>query len=224
MRRLIKKIYSAFSNTDGFTLLEMVIATAASSLIMLLVYAGHKSIMSAVQELTGVADFYENLNMAIRRIDKDFSYMFINKTNKDICVVGENDSGAVSNGKIFFITTDYTDFAIGISPKKQYPHTDIKEVGYSLAPDKKIPGLFYLMRREKQNYDDSPGKGGDESLMLENVLDIKFEFWVGNNWTGKWDSRVDKRFPTGIKTTMKIKNYRGNEEEFVFLSYVNTAN
>ena len=109
-------------------------------------------------------------------------------------------------------------------PRKQNPSSDIYEVGYRLRPDRDVPGLYQLMRRADLHYDDNPLEGGDEDVLLENVVDLKFEFWLRNDWTDKWDSREAKKHPQAVRTSLRVKNYRGVAEDFVFISYINPVN
>lgn len=208
----------------GFSLLEVIIATAVSSVILLMVYSAHRSIMAAIYDLTGVADFYENVGLAVQRIDKDISYIFHSRFNNRVQFIGSNDFGDRSNGRIQFVSSEYAEQVLLASPKAQYPKSDIREVGYYLRQDREKPGLYNLMRREENHYDEDPETGGDESVLLENVVDIKFDFRQQNEWTDKWDTREHRRFPQAVKTTLKVKNYRGVDEDFIFLSYVNPLN
>jgi type II secretion system protein J len=219
----VRKIFHARYNS-GFSLIEVVIATAVSSLILLMVYSAHKSIMTSIYDLSGVAEFYENVNLAIHRIDADISYCYYSRYNTKVNFIGENDMGAMSNGRVYFVSAQYNESIIEVSPKSPLPQSDIREVAYYLKPDRIKNGLFSLMRREDSHYDDDPEAGGSESMLLENIVDLKFEFRRGNEWADKWDSREDRKFPPAVRTTMKVKNYRGNDEEFVFMSHINPVN
>jgi type II secretion system protein J len=219
----LNKIKRSLLNSSGFSLIEIIVATAVSSVILLMIYSAHRSIMSAIHDLTGVADFYENINLTIYRIDRDLSCAYFNKTNKNLSFIGENDRGSVSNGKLNFVTIDHEDLLLTIDARKESHKSDIREVGYLLREDKEIQSLYRLVRREELHYDNEPEQGGRESILLENVVDIKFEFRLRNNWTDKWDSRKYNRFPSAIRVTLKAKNYRGNEEEFSFVTYLNLS-
>ena len=205
---------------EGFTLVEVLVATAVSSVILLMIYSAHRSIMTAIRDLTGVADFYENINLARYRIDRDLSCCFFNKYNKKLCFIGENNYGDFRNGKIDFVTVDHNDFLMSVNVNRELHRSDIHEVGYFLKRDPATQDLYYLMRREDSHYDDDPLHGGTESVLLENVKDIKFEFSLLNNWTDKWDSRQFNKFPRAVKTTITMKNYRGNEEQMVIVSFI----
>lgn len=214
----------SFLGRAGFTLIEVIVATALSSVILLIVYSAHRSIMTSIFDLTGVAEFYENASLAIQRIDRDLSYAFSHKFNERVCFIGENQMGSTANGRLDFITMDYSREAISLNPKKQNPTSDVYEVGYRLRPDREVPGVFQLVRRRDLHYDDNPLGGGDEDAMLDNVVDLKFEFWLRNEWTDKWDSREAKKLPQAVRTSLRVKNYRGTVEDFVFISYINPVN
>lgn len=224
LKHIIKKHFHK-SSTDGFSLLEILVATAVSSIILLLVYTAHRSIMISINDMTGIADFYEHVNLAVNRLNEDISSAFYDRYNKKLSFIGENDYSGMSNGKINFVCVDHNEFFVKGKLNIPYPVSDIKEIGYYLVrqdvPDEKGNYLYNLARREEKHYDDDPLSGGEESIMLENLEDIKFEFRIRNRWTDKWDSRKYRKFPAAVKTTMKIRNYRGNTEEFVFVSFIN---
>ena len=219
--KIIKTTHEGILSDSGFSLVEIIFATAISSVVLLMIYSAHRSISFAIQELTGVADFYENLNLTISRIDRDISCSYFKRDNKKLCFIGESGYDTPGEGKLNFVTVDHKAFSILVDSKVEYHLSDIHEVGYFLEEDKEVPGLFLLMRREENHYDDDPEAGGEKSIVLENVVDLQFEFKRRRNWTNKWDSREHNKFPKSVKTTLKVRNYRGNEEEFVFISYIN---
>lgn len=220
-KKIVNIIREDIFSDSGFSLIEVLVAIAISSVILLLIYSVHSSITLAIHNFTGVADFYENVDLAINRIDRDISCSYFNRNNKKLCFIGECDNNTPYNGKLNFVTVDYKDFFMLINPKEQYHRSDIREVGYFLEPDDEIQDLFYLMRREENHYDDDPESGGESSILLENVVDLKFEFRKGNDWTNNWDSREHQRFPKTIRTTLKVRNYSEKDEEFIFISYIN---
>jgi hypothetical protein len=108
--------------------------------------------------------------------------------------------------------------------KSPCPKSDVKEIGYFLEPMENFPGLFYLMRREENNYDDEPESGGETNILLENVVDLKFEFKsrFSRDLSNKVDSRETYRIPSLVKTTLIVRDYNEKDEQFIFLSYVNS--
>ena len=55
---------------EGFTLIEILVATAIASLILIMAYASYRSIFDSIKRSTGRSEFYENVNLAIMKIEK----------------------------------------------------------------------------------------------------------------------------------------------------------
>jgi type II secretion system protein J len=236
MRRLYTMTRSLLDDERGFTLIEMVVAMSVSSLILIMAYTAHRSVIASIRHSAGVAGFYESLNLALYRVDKDLTYTFSNRLNPNVQISGENSSGTFSNGKISFVAVDRVASTVSSNPRETFPRSDIKEVGYYLTedktPDPGYEGSYLLMRREKLTYDDTPQTGGASSVLLKHVADIKFEFWLRNDWSSHWDSKNDKKFPVAVRTTLRMRTYRMSadepgkpaEETFTQVSYLTPMN
>ncbi len=209
------------SGEEGFSLIEIIVAVMLSSIILMMVYSAHRSIVSSINDLTGVADFYENVHLALSRVDHDISCSYYNKYNKKLCLIGENNKNTPYMGKINLVTIDHQNLSLTANPKKEMRTGDIHEIGYYLKSDKKYADLYTLIRRQELHYDDNPEEGGQESIILENVMDVRFEFRLRNDWTDTWDSRKYNKVPEAVKTTLKIRNFKGKEEEIIIITNLN---
>lgn len=223
MKRFISKYYNNKSKNAGFTLIEVLVAVAISSIIILLIYSVHSSIITSIYRLTGVAEFYENVNLAIEKIDRDIACLHFDKKNKKVNFIGESNYDTPYNGKFNFITIDYNDFLVRGTMDSPHPMSDVKEVGYFLEPMDAVPDLFNLMRREEIHYDEEPEEGGDSDILLENVVDLKFEFksTFSRDWSNSVDSKQTYRIPSAVKTTLIVKDYNKNDQTFVFITLLN---
>jgi type II secretion system protein J len=207
------------AGNGGFTLIEILVATALASIILVMAYASYKSIFDSIKRSTGRADFYENVNLALMKIDQDISNVYYNRANKNITFICESNRG---NSRLDFVTVNHTDFLIAGKRNTPVHMSDIKEVGYFLRESKKAIDLFHLIKREKINYwDEAPLEGGAEHVLLPNVVSLKFEFNKGNDWVEEWDSRQNNMFPRSVKTTLVVKNYQAQDEKFEFVSLIN---
>lgn len=217
-------VFSKILNNRGFSLIEILVASAIASLIMTMIYTAYRSTLTSIKDMTGYAEMYENINLAISKIDRDLTNTFIKKTSKQICFICELDA---DNSKLNFVTVDYQNFHILGDLKTPFPYSDIHEVGYYLKQDKEYPGMYFLVKRDESHYDDDPVAGGKENILLENVIGLNFKFKSGNDWIDTWDSRETSRYPQTIKTTIKVKKFgvdindTENIEEFVFISFIN---
>jgi len=202
-------------NNSGFTLIEIIAASAIASLMLLMAYTAYYSIVKNIQNVNSYSKFYTNINSALSRIDKDISNMYID-TDRKAVFQGDNNK---ASGTITFVTINRRDYNIVGDIKKTHPSSDINEVMYFLKTIPESHDLFFLMRAEKHGFGDSEFLNA--SLILENVLGLKIEFAQRNDWIQNWDSKDTKRYPTAIKITLRVKNYKDAEETFVFISRPN---
>jgi type II secretion system protein J len=218
--RLIKE-QCGRGQDSGFTLIEILVASAIASIILMIVYTSYQSIVKSIKRATGHAEFYENVNLAISKIDMDISNTYYTKYNKKIAFVCEEISG---NNRLSFVTVSHNDYIFSGNLTKSFPISDVKEVGYYLKADKTTQGLYQLIKREKVHYGEDPSAhadSGTENIILVNVVSLKFEFQRGNDWDGAWDSRKNNMYPRAVKTNMVVKNYQEKDEKFEFISLVN---
>ena len=206
-----------YRSNEGFSLIEIMVATVIASLIFVMVATSYKSIIKSIKDLTGYAEFYENINLAMSRIDRDLSNLYRAADNKNVNMVGTIDG---NRSTLNFITIDHRDFNVRGGIRRTCPVSDIREIGYHLVEDGEIPGLFRLMRREQSPYDEDVEHGGSESVILDNVLSIKFEYLQGNDFSDVWDSRETHKFPQGIRTVLEVKDYRGETETFEIVNAI----
>ena len=214
----IQRIKKTLQSESGFTLIEVMTATLISSLILVMSYTAYNTIFKTIMNISGYSEFYQNINLTLMRIDRDIANMYYKIDNPNTVAVAEGEKARV---KFDFLTAEAKEFNIIGDPASANPQSDIIKVGYFLERDDKIPDLYKLMRRHDIHYDDKPLEGGTESLILENVTDLLFEFKQGNDWAKKWDSRDTKHFPTAVKTTLKVRDYNGIEETFILISFIN---
>ena len=224
---MIARFRHTCRDNAGFTLIEIVVATAVGTMIMLMIYSANRAIMFSIKDLTGVAEFHENINLSVRQMERDISCTVINPNNKNIQFKGENQFGQNSNGRLRFVTVNRHSFTMLGDVTSEVHQTDVKEVQYYLKPDPKYPGLFLMMRSEKNLYDTHNEDGSvdavapeTESLLLENITDLKFEFAADRSFDDRWNETAP---PKAVRTTIRMKNYRGKDEVITFVSALHRA-
>jgi type II secretion system protein J len=207
-----------FTGDEGFTLIELVVATAIASLILLMAYTTYRTVIQSIGRLTDREAFHEAVNNAYTFIDRDISNMYYRVENAKLCLIGDMEEG---NSVMNLVSVIHNEFNYQGSLKRPYPVSDVREIGYYLQRDPKQYGRYNLMRREEAHYDDDPERGGEHNLLLSGVKFLRFEFKEGNSWTDRWDSRQDKRYPAAIKTTIKVTDYENTDTTYVFISSLN---
>jgi type II secretory pathway component PulJ len=165
------------------------VASSIASIILIMVYSSYSTILRTIRDMSSYSEFHENLNLAILKMDKDIAGMFIDRDNDKVGLIGEV---AGDNSILNFVTINHRAFNISGGLRKSIPMSDINEVGYFLREDPQYRGVYLLVRREDRSYDDDLSHGGTESVILENVMELKFDFKLRNDWTPRWDSRETK--------------------------------
>jgi type II secretion system protein J len=187
-------------DNSGFTLIEMLIATAVSSIILLMVYTAYSSIIKSVNQGNIASSYYEKINKVMQKLDSDLQNAYWNSTVRNINFISTIEG---NSSRLNFITVENKNNRIILSVNNSLPYSDIHEVGYYLKKNNKT-GKTDLVRRNEIYYDKSPLEGGTEDIILENVESIKFDFRSRSDWTDSWESRDKKRLPYGIKTTLVL--------------------
>ncbi|MCU0848174.1 MAG: type II secretion system protein GspJ [Spirochaetes bacterium] len=197
----------------------MVVGVAVSSIMLLMLYTSYRTTLSIVKRVSGYAEFYENINLAIKKIDSDISNCYFKKEGTAHFISTTGDG----NSKLNFVTINHKDISMKGDLKRPNPDCDIKEVGYYLIKDKDYQDINLLIKREQSNYDKDPEGGGEQNIILENVVSLKFNFKQNNDWVDKWDSRQNNLYPEAVKTTLIVKNYEGIVDKYIFISNVNLS-
>lgn len=203
----------------GFTLIEMLVAAAVSSVILLMIYTAYTSILRTVNYGSIVSSYYEELNFALKKIDKDISNLYWRQDGKAGLISSlRNNSSLLS-----FVTYDYKNNRIINNPSEQFPLFDVYRVSYYLKPDD--TGRYSdLIRRSEAGYGDLPDESGREEIILNKVIDYKVTFALRNDWVDRWDTRENKLLPQGVKTAIIVENISGQQEKYEILSIPDTAN
>ena len=83
------------------------------------------------------------------------------------------------------------------------PQGGLTEVELSMTPvgdPGDVSGLFFRTQRPA---DSDPTQGGDETLLVPGLADIRFEFYDGSDWVTSWDSKNGQKdkLPAAIRVT-----------------------
>jgi len=208
-----------FKNDNGFTLIEMLVATAVSSLILVMVYTAYASIIKSVNQGKTATQYYEKINFVLKKIDSDILNAFWTEKAKNIHFISDIDG---NSSRLNFVTSEFKSSRMILNIKDNSPSSDIHEVGYFLKIDNKT-GKYNLIRRSEIHYDDNPLEGGSEEILLNNVESIKFQFKYQSDWISTWDSRDKKRLPSGTKTTLVLIDAYNNKDLYEFFTLCNMS-
>ena len=208
MKQLIK-------NMHGFTLMEVLIATAILAIVLTIVYGSFVQTKRVIARAEGSVDELRGVRVSFNRMMWDLSMAFLSKQDPDqtdqtdvnTIFVGTNDFAAgYPNDSI-----DFTSYANRIR-NKDARESDQTEVGYYL--NRNFEGDTVLMKREKRQIDKKPLEGGKSFELSEDVVGLNFRYLDQGAWVDSWDSRVSKAIPEAVEITLIIKDRTGRERSY----------
>ncbi|MBI5096440.1 MAG: prepilin-type N-terminal cleavage/methylation domain-containing protein [Nitrospirae bacterium] len=205
MKQLIK-------NTHGFTLMEVLIATAILAIVLTIVYGSFVQTKRVIARAEGSVDELRGVRVSFNRMMWDLSMAFLSKqgpdqTDVNTIFVGTDDFAAgYPNDSI-----DFTSYANRIR-NKDARESDQTEVGYYL--NRNFEGDTVLMKREKRQIDKKPLEGGKSFELSEDVVGLNFRYLDQGAWVDSWDSRVSKAIPEAVEITLIIKDRTGRERSY----------
>ncbi len=214
IRRLLH-ISGTLKRDAGVTLVEILVAAAVSSLLLVMVYVTYRSVFRTAGDIAEYSEFYENVNMALNRVDRDIRNAVLLRRKEGITLIAE-DGG--DRDSLHFVTTELRELPLAGRPDTPFPFSDVHEVSYFCESDEKHPDLCVLMRRSELHYDDDTTAGGASHVVIKNVVGLNFEYRYGNDWQDEWDSRDANRFPRAVRVTLTLVDYSGKEETFTKIS------
>lgn len=192
----------AVLNKNGFTLLEVLISTFLSALILFAIYSVFFSIRKTVDAVTDEREIYESGRVLIELLRKDIRGTKITGNTALICSKEEIDSKIFSRLDIITTSALKTDF---------YSE---KEVGYYVIRDDEDNKLV-LIRREAIVEGDVR-YGGNYFEVSRLVDGFNISVYDGNSWFDEWDSKNSGRIPKTIRFEIKLKG-KNNETPNTFI-------
>ena len=202
---------------DGFSLLEMIIALALSSIVLVMIYSAERTIIRAVSQGKKESERIFFLSNRIRTIQSDFTSIFLYEEPAKYPVSSETKISGEEYLISFYTIKSHTVF-----PTTNYSESDhscdIVNVLYRL---REVDGIKYLIRIEKE-ITDSENQIKTEFVLFENVSEAKAEFYAGRSWNKKWNSADNLKYPDAVKLTVVYKE-KGKDEQITINGFPGMA-
>jgi len=202
-------------NNAGFTLIEMLVTLALSSIMFVMMYTTYSAIVKSIKDGGMISDYYANINTVIRRIDADILNAYWSDSKK-VYFISDIEGGF---SKLNFVTVERKNYRLINNIKEDSPSSDIHEVGYYLK--KNDSGQYDLIRRSLIHYQIASIDEGEEEIILKNVKSLKFSFKSGNDWVDRWNTKEGMKLPPGIKTTLVVIDMNNNDDIYEFFTTCN---
>lgn len=196
------------ASSSGFTLMEILFSTAAFAIILLVMKMTFSNALSLRNKMHRITEWETKVQVAMMIVKRDLEGLTLFETYAPEFVVGQGQSF----GELEFFTTSgtVTDFS---------PWGDVQKVYYHLEPTDSFQFQFTntnspgqtLVRDVRRNITLEIGESENQTLLLEGVESVQYEFWDGVTWQNSWDSNSsDPVLPEAIRTTFIIHTYDSN--------------
>ena len=186
-----KILFGKRLNQGGFTLMEVMFATMAFALILLVMQMTFSGALGLRNRAQKRVDQQATLSQAMTIMKRDIENMIVTgglMAEGLICT--EMGSPDMPNDQLEFYSTT------GVV-SDQFPWGDVQKVGYLLGVDPMqtvTTNLGQALMRLSLNT--LPLEANEEppveTLMLDNVRSMQFEFFDGLQWLQTWDSNVNE--------------------------------
>jgi general secretion pathway protein J len=201
----------------GFTLLEILVASAILSLVLAALYGVFSRTLASKRLAEERADRSRSARIVLLRMGEDLQASFPFARGNARFSGETRQTTAFPEGALSFVSFAHT-------PVSSAGHeSDLNEIGYALLPDPQAPGSYYLVRRVSLD----PGVTdpvADQSLekeaypLLSRVRGLRFRFFDGHTWREEWgqDDTRDK-LPQAVEATLYLPD---SHEEIVEFSTI----
>jgi len=167
---------------SGFTLIEVILATMLSALVLAGAFASLSTILTAYGAQEGQYDASRNASLILANMSKDLNAVYLSPHQPMTRMVGtDGRQGDFDSDTLTFISTinDVTKSGAGTS--------DLAEIQYYIDLDSSTPEKW-LLRRYDITPDIDPFTGGTLALLGPQVVSLNFEYFDGMQWWPAWDS------------------------------------
>lgn len=192
----------------GFTLFEILIAIALSSLLLVIVYSTYFSIARSIDGTMGTQELLETGRILLEMLKRDLRG--ISGTGFPfIAGVDEVDGKMVSN--MIFVTS---------TPNSTNPFRWNK-VGYTLIEDRQRQWVF--VKKTAKNPNDDLDQLGSVFEVTRLVSSFRLAFFDGAEWVEKWDSRSTGKLPKQVRITVELSDEQKHVQTFTIEESIPSA-
>lgn len=194
MRRLRRYEISSFKSSvsdlgaRGFTLIEVLIASALLSIILAVLYStffiSHKAVSGFDESILRLQECRAALDTLKREIDSSF---YRENDKKTVFKLEDRDIFGKQTSRIIFTTL--SPLNNGVSEIKYH----VEKSGDKLIFHKEVSNPFSL------------NNGYREADIIEGILEFTIEAKYNDKWVRTWDTEVTNGLPAEVRISLRVK-------------------
>lgn len=180
---------------SGFTLLEVLVALAVTSIVLGVVYGIVSGISSAKQSLDQEAEGFHQARVLFDRMSREIRSTYFESRSSDTLFRGGLDE---SRRYFLELTTTVAAPTLPVA-------SGISRVRYELRDDPDLPPTLLLLVRREQTLLPGGDAGEMESRLTGGVRVFRLRFFDGNAWQDEWDTALLHKLPQMIELYVEIE-------------------
>jgi type II secretion system protein J len=187
----------------GFTLLEIILATSLTSLLLLIVYTTYFSINRSIDAASEEQEVLQSGRVLLELIRQDLRGVYPAKNFQFLSEIAdkEKDESEITHTLDFVTTSSMGSNVFGRSV-----------VGYYLITTDEEVKVF--IRRESKEIKLDIKEGGVNFELSRLVKQFRLSFYDGQEWVEEWDSKARGKLPVQVRIVLVLVNEKGNERTF----------
>lgn len=198
----------------GFTLIEVMLAVAITSVVMITVGTTFHVMLNARDVVDDLAESTEAGPRILNLIERDLRGMWTYNVHNNAVFRGRDaDIGGRDADKMDFLTTtDAVGFVLDSDNVPRKP--TVNEVGYWFKPNPRFREVFEMWRREDPMVDTDLITQGTFQLVHDRVKNFKITYYRTLGYEAEvlneWDSAVEDALPKRLKIEFTIERKRSS--------------
>ena len=200
----------------GMTLMEIMIAIAIMSVMMLMAWTTTSHTQRASGEFTGIQERNHEIRVALDRVVADLESAYLSQ-NEDVNATEHRTLFIARSGGV---VPDLRFSSLGHIPLWSDAHESEQTlISYSSQTEKEDGTKTDWLRRESRRLSNRPWKmePGDTDVLIHDVEKVEITYWNWKTleWQDHWDSTQSDaermRLPQRVKIVVTFKNPRGED-------------
>ncbi|MBI3303657.1 MAG: prepilin-type N-terminal cleavage/methylation domain-containing protein [Deltaproteobacteria bacterium] len=193
----------------GFTLLEVLVASAILSLVLAALYGVFSRTLASKRLAEERAARARAARIVLLRLGEDLRAT-VPPTTSGVRFIGETRrSGAFREDSLSFASVAHSLLT------NASLEGDLCEIGYTLLPDPVVPTQRQLVRRVTLDLAADRNLAADAYPLLERVRGLRFRFFDGRNWRDEWGrDETQNKLPSAVEVGLSLEDAREDVTEF----------